>query len=545
MLQTDNMRDRLLREFTESYMEKVFYFCLKKTSDHYEAEDLTQDIALQIITALHSGTIPTSFSAWVWQIVRNRYSLWAARKHNKNESVTGSDIGDYEIEDEDGDILGELIHAEEMSLLRRELAFIKSDYRNIVVAYYIENKSVREIAKALTIPENTVKSRLFRAREILKEGMDMAREFGVRSYKPEEVDFTCSCKSFGDKGQPWNVLSHKIYNNIFLEAYGNPSTAEELSLELGIALPYMEDELDYLTNQTMLIKNADRYETAFPIVSKDAQEKVWNYNCRVISSLTELFTKLIDDFTAACNAHGINYFGKYQSYEDAKWVLLMRAFDKLMYYASPDKEFAYTKRPDHGQWDIVGFQSSNIPYIPWVGLHGCPQERKDKPAVHFQQFKYRYKNIMGNTPEYLSHNDALTLKSVAEGKINECEEYYLSRLTDYGYIVKTDSGYQPTIIVFDGKNSEEYLAEFTDSEKNSITSTVAEIKKILKEVSEFAYKTTAEDLPATIANNENLCLFACRDNTLDRCYILDQALNNGWLKYDETTSRVIGAYMYL
>ena len=539
------MCDRLMNEFAENYMEKIFYFCLKKTGDQYEAEDLTQDIALQIITSLHGGTIPTSFSAWVWQIARNRYSLWAARKHNKNESVTGSDIGDYEIEDESENLLYETIHAEEMSLLRRELAFIKSDYRNIVIAYYIENKSVREISSSLSLPENTVKSRLFRAREILKEGMDMAREFGVRSYKPEEVDFTCSCNSFGDKGQPWNVLTHKIYKNIFLEAYGNPSTAEELSLELGIALPYMEDELDYLTKQTFLIKNADRYETAFPIVSKDAKEKVWNNNCRVISRLTELLTKLIDDFTAACNAHGINYFGKYQSYEDAKWVLLMRAFDKLMYSASPDKEFDYTKRPDHGQWDIVGYQKSNVPDIPWIGLHGCPKEREDRPAVHFQQFKYKYKNIMKNTPDYLSHDEALTLKSVAEGKSSECEEYYLGRLADYGYIAKTDLGYEPTFIVFDGKSSEEYLAEFTDSEKNSIATTVAEIRRILKEVSEFAYKTTAEDLPAAIASKENMCVLACRDNAFDRCYILDQALNNGWLKYDKHTSRVIGAYMYL
>ena len=286
------MRDRLIKEFTENYMEKLFYFCLKKTGDHYEAEDLTQDIALQIITSLHGGTVPTSFSAWVWQIARNRYSVWAARKHNRNESVTGSDIGDYEIEDESDNILSEMIHAEEMSLLRRELAFIKSDYRDIVVAYYIESKSVREISSSLSLPENTVKSRLFRAREILKEGMDMAREFGVRSYKPEEVDFTCSCNSFGDKGQPWNVLTHKIYKNIFLEAYGNPSTAEELSLELGIAIPYMEDELDYLTKQTFLIKNADKYETAFPIVSKNAREKVWNYNYRVIKAYRQLYRRL-------------------------------------------------------------------------------------------------------------------------------------------------------------------------------------------------------------------------------------------------------------
>ena len=62
MQETNKMRDRLVNEFAENYMEKLFYFCLKKAGSHTEAEDLTQDIALQIITALNKGTIPTSFS---------------------------------------------------------------------------------------------------------------------------------------------------------------------------------------------------------------------------------------------------------------------------------------------------------------------------------------------------------------------------------------------------------------------------------------------------------------------------------------------------
>ena len=173
MQEANEIRDRLLNEFAENYMEKLFYFCLKKTGSQFEAEDLTQDIALQIVTALNKGTIPTSFSAWVWQIARNRYSVWATEKHNRNELVTGSDISDYEIEDESENILDEMIHSEQLSLLRRELAFIKSDYRNIVVAYYIENRSLREIASSLSLSTNTAKSRLLRAREILKEGTDM------------------------------------------------------------------------------------------------------------------------------------------------------------------------------------------------------------------------------------------------------------------------------------------------------------------------------------------------------------------------------------
>ena len=67
MQETNRMCDQLINEFTENYMEKLFYFCLKKTGNNVEAEDLTQDIALQIITALNRGAIPTSFSAWVWR----------------------------------------------------------------------------------------------------------------------------------------------------------------------------------------------------------------------------------------------------------------------------------------------------------------------------------------------------------------------------------------------------------------------------------------------------------------------------------------------
>ena len=100
MQEPNEIRDRLIKEFTENYMEKLFYFCLKKTGNHTEAEDLTQDIALQIVTALNKGTIPTSFSAWVWQIARNRYALWAKKKNSRNDMVTGDHIEDYEIEDE-------------------------------------------------------------------------------------------------------------------------------------------------------------------------------------------------------------------------------------------------------------------------------------------------------------------------------------------------------------------------------------------------------------------------------------------------------------
>ena len=543
MQQANELRERMIQEFAENYMEKLFYFCLKKTGNQVEAEDLTQEIALQIIGSLNKGTIPTSFSGWVWQIARNCYAKWATEKHRRQEAISGSDIGDYEIEDTSESILDEMIHTEQMSLLRRELAFIKSDYRNIVVAYYIENKSIRQIASALSLPENTVKSRLFRAREILKEGMDMAREFGKRSYKPEEIAFTNSCSAFGDCGQPWNILQHAMYKNIFLEAYGNPSTAEELSIELGIALPYMEDELEYLTKQTFLVKRENKYETSFPIIGKDVQEKIWYYNSGVAERLTTLFEQFIDQFSKACEGSGISYYGKYTTYEDAKWALLMAVFDTFA-RTEYDGKFEYTKRPDNGRWDIVGYQGADIPYLPWVGLHGAMNS-----SVPFSQYKFNYKNIESNTPSHLSPEEANILKSVAEGNWEQCSQALLDKLLKYGYIRKKDERYEPAIVVF---NMEEIkvVNKFSESEVDAVACAfkevaqiAKEIKRIISDAKNFAFKLTADSLPPLFKNDERMCYFACRNSMLGRDLVLDQAIKHGWIKYDENTSKVIGAYI--
>ena len=82
-----NMRDKLVQDFVDNYMEKIFYFCLKKTSNRIDAEDLTQDIALNVIDGLNKGTIPDNYSAWIWQIARNVYSKWAIKKRIKKENI--------------------------------------------------------------------------------------------------------------------------------------------------------------------------------------------------------------------------------------------------------------------------------------------------------------------------------------------------------------------------------------------------------------------------------------------------------------------------
>lgn len=515
MQETNKMRDQLLNEFAENYMEKLFYFCLKKTGSHTEAEDLTQDIALQILTALNKGTIPTSFSAWIWQIARNRYSVWAKEKHNRNESVTGFDIGDYEIEDESENILDEMIHTEQMALLRRELAFIKNDYRNIVVAYYIENKSVRDIASSLSISISAVQQRLHRARIILKEGMNMAREFGKRSYKPEQIAFVQNGRD-GKKGQPWSIVSHLLYKNIFLETYENPQTAEELSLELGIALPYMEDELEFLVREQLLTKNENKYQTAFTIISKEEQRKKYDNNKKVQQALTEKICKLIDTYI---NEDGSKVNYDYVGYEAAKWALIVRTFDWLQWSAntanntSVEYKNSYPTRPDDGAWTLTGYENIDWKKPEFVGQHGYLSHDKNevKKDIDFGQFKFIYNNIYEKTPEHLSWMEAYTLWLVCSGRIEACEKSYLEKMLEYGYL-KKEGSIIPNVVIFDRNAEEPHNEELSQK----LTSLKNEI---------FALFNQAPDI--------------------ERGYVVEQAILDGWLKYDENTINTIGAYIYL
>ena len=554
MQETNEMRDQLINDFAENYMEKLFYFCLKKTGNNIEAEDLTQDIALQIITALNKNMIPMSFSAWIWQIARTRYSVWAKEKHNRNEAVTGSDIGDYEIEDESENILDEMIHTEQMALLRRELAFIKSDYRNIVVAYYIENKSVRDIASFLSISISAVQQRLHRARIILKEGMNMAREFGKLSYNPENIAFWVN-GLHGANGEPGIYVSRSLSKNIMLAAYRTPATAEELAMEVGVALPYMEEELSTLVNATLMKKNGNKYETNIFIVSAEAQEKICAHVRGIAPELTKAIVDTMEYNIEWSNENAPDWHEGYQSYEDMKWALLMIeadnvSFDTLKPFNKNAKDvpnigpWGHTLRPNGGEWDLLGMESHNGDEPDFVGLSGCvsnPNE-KDLPEIMFRQFRFKYCGIENRTPPVLTYADGQAMVVVAEGKSAEVDGAILKRLESYGYIKKTDDGYIPAIMVMHKNKSRKMPKEI----REQFESLRRKATEIATRHYLFCREQIYKEIPEFLKEDEFQIDHACANIFSMRGAVLEEAIKQGYLSFDKDNDKqMLGAYLVI
>jgi len=180
--------------FTEKmleYADMLYKFALNKTGDGYEAEELVQETYLIALKALKNGKVIENMKAYLFKVLNNRF-YEAIRKKYKIPTVSYHSMGDEAMESEysETDFTdSEIFKTDEAEMIRRELAYLTKIYRDVMVRFYMHNKSVEEIAKDLNIPRGTVLSRLDTGRNKIKEGVaKMSNEtYAKNSYEPEHL----------------------------------------------------------------------------------------------------------------------------------------------------------------------------------------------------------------------------------------------------------------------------------------------------------------------------------------------------------------------
>lgn len=120
-----------------------------------EARDVMQDTALTIARDIRKLRDPARFSAWAYTVVRRRAADHIDRNVRRRQAE--ADLPEREP-----------APARDMSL-RQALSELPETDRLMLELFYIDGFRGREIAEALGLPLGTIKSRLFRAREILKD----------------------------------------------------------------------------------------------------------------------------------------------------------------------------------------------------------------------------------------------------------------------------------------------------------------------------------------------------------------------------------------
>jgi RNA polymerase sigma-70 factor (ECF subfamily) len=145
--------------------------------DDAEAEDALQEAYLQAYQAMGGWRGEAKLSTWLARIVANEALMRLRKQARRAEIVplqsSATLEGLNEIPDTDMNKIPEreAQRVELRRLLEAQIDSLPDDYRAVFMLRAVEELSVEETAKVLGIPEATVRSRLFRARSLLREGL--------------------------------------------------------------------------------------------------------------------------------------------------------------------------------------------------------------------------------------------------------------------------------------------------------------------------------------------------------------------------------------
>jgi len=256
------MEHKVVIEKLTDCVKDIFAFSASRLYNKQDAEDLTNDIIVEVLSSAGRLENDSAFYGYMWRIAENTLKRYIRSKKLGDGEDPTEFVGVYWDTPE-----SKLLEEAELAILRRELSLLSKQYREVTVKYYIESKSCTAIAKELAISEEMVKYYLFKTRKLLKEGVTMDRKYGEKSYNPGK--FYINFWGNGNNGYIWRTFERRLPGNIVLAAYKKPLSLEELSLELGVSAPYLEDELEILLKHNFVRKTGSKYQTDFLIFTTD------------------------------------------------------------------------------------------------------------------------------------------------------------------------------------------------------------------------------------------------------------------------------------
>ncbi len=153
-----------------TYQSKVYTFAFAFAGDPEVAQDLAQDALVKVYRSLGSFRFQSAFTTWLYSIVKNTYldaiKSRAGRERALEDPLTDQDISELR---DVGTAEERLLQKETRRTLFAALRQVPVAFRTVIMMADVQGMSYEEIAGALDVPVGTVKSRLKRGRDALKD----------------------------------------------------------------------------------------------------------------------------------------------------------------------------------------------------------------------------------------------------------------------------------------------------------------------------------------------------------------------------------------
>lgn len=167
-------KDKIFHEEFMPHIDALYNFAFHLTYDEEDSNDLVQETYLKAYRFIDSYDEGTNAKAWLFKILKNAFINEYRKKSKKPTKVDYEDfIGYHDSDDQSSveyvDLRHEIFQGMIGDEVTKALNSLPVDFRTVVLLCDVENFSYEEIAKITDIPIGTVRSRLHRARNMLKD----------------------------------------------------------------------------------------------------------------------------------------------------------------------------------------------------------------------------------------------------------------------------------------------------------------------------------------------------------------------------------------
>ncbi len=407
----------------------IYSYCASRISDPFEAEDLSQEILYEIYRSADTLRDDKAFYGFLWAVADNVYKNWCKRRATAKDCALSEDLAAPEAVEEE-DPAG-------IYLLRRELSLLYEKYRRAVILYYIEQRSCSEIAHLLSVSESMVKYLLFKSRKILKEGMGMERNYGSQSYAPKDLKL----HFWGNHGEKYYHLADgRISQNILFACYNDKLTAQEISLQLGVALPYLENELAELHQNGLLKKEGSRYTTNIVIFTEDLSKEIALKTSKLHESISASLMDAVTRLEPAVRA--IGFFGADMEEQAYRWQMVSFLLYKAIIEIQQNRtQLTFPKDEDGVECFIWGSESTETDV--WTSPFGFGISNAVNAKGYYVQFMDF--NLNGDMVHHYFYgkqnavNLFLEIATGSNGPFNENDSAVIADMIRKGYVrIKND-----------------------------------------------------------------------------------------------------------
>ena len=171
--------ERAFRELVDEHRDRVFNITYRMLGNRAEAEDVAQEVFIAVFKTIDQFREESKFSTWLYRVTVNHCKnriKYLARRHDRDK-----DELDETSQQTNGAVTGmparaaqpdkALASAQMEKLLQEAIAALDPEQRQVVILRDVEELSIEEICEITELPDGTVKSRLHRARLVLRKKM--------------------------------------------------------------------------------------------------------------------------------------------------------------------------------------------------------------------------------------------------------------------------------------------------------------------------------------------------------------------------------------